>query len=71
MLNDCFACKKVSFGHNFLSWRDWDALIQANFERVFFVPLDPKDDAKFDVDVSLVHRRGIYKGVVNSLFHTL
>ncbi|KAL8426778.1 hypothetical protein Efla_003372 [Eimeria flavescens] len=39
----------------------WDALLEARFEKFFYVPLDPKEDAEFFLDSKLINRRGIYK----------
>lgn len=43
--------------------QDWELLIQDNFERCFYVPEDPSMDGEFDVDSSIINRRGIYKDV--------
>ncbi|KAJ2765800.1 bifunctional 4-alpha-glucanotransferase/amylo-alpha-1,6-glucosidase, partial [Coemansia nantahalensis] len=47
-------------------YADWDAQLQHNFERHFWVPLDPGDDAAYHVDSTLVSRRGIYRDTVGS-----
>ena len=39
----------------------WDSLVEARFEKVFYVPLDPKDDVNYFVDPKLVNRRGVFK----------
>lgn len=44
-----------------ISLKDWNQLLQDNFEKKFYVPLDPADDSKYDVDSAIVNRRGIYK----------
>lgn len=44
-----------------ITFADWDALVQANFEKHFYVPQDAGDDGKYIVDLGLVNRRGIYK----------
>ncbi|KAK3941120.1 glucanotransferase domain of glycogen debranching enzyme-domain-containing protein [Diplogelasinospora grovesii] len=49
-----------------ISFRDWAALIKANFERCYFVPLSPSDDAHYDVNPKVVNRRGIYKDLYRS-----
>lgn len=49
-----------------ISYADWAGRIRSNFERCFYVPLDPTEDSSFDVDASLVHRRGIYKDLYRS-----
>lgn len=45
---------------------DWNNLLQENFEKKFYVPEDPSDDAKYDVDPKIVNRRGIYKDLYRS-----
>ncbi|KPV77934.1 glycoside hydrolase family 13 protein [Rhodotorula graminis WP1] len=47
----------------FVSYQEWDQLLQDSFERLYYVPADPSLDAKYDIDPSLVARRGIYKDV--------
>ncbi|KAI8079775.1 glycogen debranching enzyme [Halteromyces radiatus] len=44
-------------------YKDWNRLIQDNFERVYYIPKDPADDTKYDVDPRIVNRRTIYKDV--------
>ena len=44
-----------------LTYAAWAARIARSFHRCFYVPPAPADDAAFDVDARLVHRRGIYK----------
>lgn len=48
-------------GGQSISFEDWASKIQQNFERCYYVPVDPREDAQFDVNPSLVNRRGIYK----------
>ncbi|KJR83711.1 glycogen debranching enzyme [Sporothrix schenckii 1099-18] len=49
-----------------ISFADWAALIQDNFERCYYVPLQPADDAQYDVNPAVVNRRGIYKDLYKS-----
>ena len=49
-----------------VSFNDWAARIKHNFERCFFVPLDPAEDKFYDVDSSIINRRGIYKDCYKS-----
>jgi glycogen debranching enzyme len=49
-----------------VTYKQWNDLLQASFERSYYVPLDPADDAKYDIKTELVNRRGIYKDVVGS-----
>ena len=44
----------------------WAEKIKTNFERCYFVPLSPTEDAKFDVNPSIINRRGIYKDLYRS-----
>jgi glycogen debranching enzyme len=49
-----------------VTYKEWNDLIQSSFEKHFYVPLDPSEDAKYAVDTRLVNRRGIYKDVYGS-----
>lgn len=49
-----------------VSFKEWDDLIQKNFERVYYVPIDPSEDSFFDIDSKIVNRRGIYKDLHKS-----
>lgn len=49
-----------------ISFNDWASKIRQNFERCFYVPINPGDDAQHDIDSSIVHRRGIYKDLYKS-----
>lgn len=42
-----------------ISFKDWEKLVQENFEKKFYVPMD--NDDQYDIDSKLVNRRGIYK----------
>lgn len=44
-----------------VSFRDWAAKIRDNFERCYYVPENASEDSKYDVNSSVVNRRGIYK----------
>ncbi|KAF9301462.1 hypothetical protein BGZ74_006694 [Mortierella antarctica] len=50
-----------------LTLAQWDKLIQENFEKYFYIPLNPKDDAQFKVRPDLVNRRGMYKDTYGSI----
>ncbi|KAL9049992.1 MAG: hypothetical protein Q9162_006907 [Coniocarpon cinnabarinum] len=50
----------------FVSYKDWAAMIKANFERCYYIPLDSSLDAKFDVNPKVINRRGIYKDLYRS-----
>lgn len=49
-----------------ISLRDWEELVQSNFERCFYVPEDPSEDSNYEVNASVVNRRGIYKDLFRS-----
>ncbi|EKV09817.1 Glycogen debranching enzyme Gdb1, putative [Penicillium digitatum PHI26] len=51
--------KKITFA-------GWARKIKDNFERCYFVPLDPSEDTLYDVDAKIVNRRGIYKDLYKS-----
>ncbi|KAI8992417.1 glycogen debranching enzyme [Pilobolus umbonatus] len=46
-----------------VTYESWNNLLQKNFERVYYIPMDPKDDEKYDVITKIVNRRGVYKDV--------
>lgn len=49
-----------------ISLKDWSSLIQTNFERCYFVPASPEEDARYDVNPAIVNRRGMYKDLYRS-----
>jgi glycogen debranching enzyme len=56
---------KTSEGQE-VTFADWAAKIEANFERCYYVPAEPKEDSSYDVNPKVVHRRGIYKDLYKS-----
>jgi glycogen debranching enzyme len=46
--------------------KEWHDLIQKKFEWAYYVPSDQNDDFNFDVDPSIINRRGIYKDLYKS-----
>ncbi|GAA5998308.1 hypothetical protein JCM5350_002093 [Sporobolomyces pararoseus] len=46
-----------------VTYKEWDSLIQKSFERLYYVPSDPSKDSEYEIDTSLIGRRGIYKDV--------
>jgi glycogen debranching enzyme len=50
----------------FVTYKEWDSWIQDNFEKNFYIPLDPAEDSKYRINTKLVNRRGIYKDTVGS-----
>ncbi|KAL4999294.1 hypothetical protein BDV10DRAFT_165128 [Aspergillus recurvatus] len=58
---------KVDIGNGkSITFEDWAAKIKTNFERCYYIPLDPKEDDQYDVDSRIVNRRGIYKDLYRS-----
>jgi glycogen debranching enzyme len=46
-----------------VTYKEWADLIQASFEKCYYVPADPAEDSKFNINPAMVNRRGIYKDV--------
>lgn len=58
---------KVDIGNGkSITYKDWAAKVKTNFERCYYIPLDPKDDDQYDVDSGIANRRGIYKDLYRS-----
>ena len=53
-------------GGRITSFAEWAWKIQQNFERCYYIPTDPKDDGKYNVNSAIVNRRGIYKDLYKS-----
>lgn len=51
---------------NEVSFKEWDDKLQNSFERCFYIPKDPQDDHKYEIDANIVNRRGIYKDIFRS-----
>ncbi|KAJ6193393.1 LOW QUALITY PROTEIN: glycogen debranching enzyme [Bipolaris maydis] len=49
-----------------ITYKEWADLIKANFERCFYVPHSAEEDANYDVNPSIINRRGIYKDLYRS-----
>lgn len=49
-----------------ISFEDWAARIRDNFERCYYIPVNPDDDPEYEVDKNIIHRRGIYKDLYKS-----
>ncbi|KAF8892098.1 glycoside hydrolase family 13 protein [Infundibulicybe gibba] len=58
-----FPFQGVDVKGRFVTYKEWSRLIQASFEKCYYVPLDPSEDDKYEIVTSLVNRRGIYKDV--------
>lgn len=48
-------------GGETVTFKTWSDKIHASFHKHFYVPVDPADDKDFEIDPSLIRRRGIYK----------
>ncbi|GME52213.1 hypothetical protein GTA08_BOTSDO02989 [Neofusicoccum parvum] len=53
-------------GGQHLSFADWAAKIKDHFEWAYYVPREPAQDKDYDVNSSIVNRRGIYKDLYKS-----
>ncbi|KAF8472815.1 glucanotransferase domain of glycogen debranching enzyme-domain-containing protein [Kalaharituber pfeilii] len=49
-----------------ISFTEWADRIKANFERCYYVPLDPAEDSNHEIDQRFVLTRGIYKDLYGS-----
>ncbi|KAF8074817.1 glycoside hydrolase family 13 protein [Lyophyllum atratum] len=49
-----------------VTYKEWGSLIDASFEKCYYVPLDPSEDQNYEVNPALINRRGIYKDVYGS-----
>ncbi|KAJ3752145.1 glycoside hydrolase family 13 protein [Lentinula raphanica] len=49
-----------------VTYGEWANLIQASFEKCYYVPFDPAEDSNYNLNPKLVNRRGIYKDVYGS-----
>lgn len=56
-------CPAVDGKERTVTYKEWNDLVQQNFERLYFVPTDASEDSKYAIDPSLVARRGVYKDV--------
>ncbi|KAI5287790.1 hypothetical protein KEM54_005735 [Ascosphaera aggregata] len=49
-----------------ITLKEWAQKIKDNFEYCYWVARDPEDDDKYDVDLKIINRRGIYKDLYRS-----
>lgn len=49
-----------------MTYAEWSSLIQKSFEKCYYVPSEPSEDSRYNVDPALINRRGIYKDVYGS-----
>eukprot|EP01117_Protostelium_nocturnum_P007177 TRINITY_DN2573_c0_g1_i1.p1 TRINITY_DN2573_c0_g1~~TRINITY_DN2573_c0_g1_i1.p1 ORF type:complete len:1537 (+),score=521.58 TRINITY_DN2573_c0_g1_i1:125-4735(+) len=59
--------KGVNNGTRFITFAEWNDLIQKSFENFFYVPKDPSLDDNYRVSKPHVHRRGMYRDTVGSV----
>ncbi|KAG0275240.1 hypothetical protein BGZ95_009042 [Linnemannia exigua] len=72
-----FALEKIDIGETrfkgkarpakTLTLKEWEDLIQKNFEKHFYVPMDPEHDGQYVIASELVNRRGMYKDTYGSI----
>lgn len=53
-------------GERSITFKDWAERIKRSFERCYYIPTDPKEDDRHDIDPGIVNRRGIYKDLYKS-----
>lgn len=49
-----------------VTYKEWSDLIQASFEKSYYIPTKSSEDSRYTLEPSLVNRRGIYKDVFGS-----
>jgi glycogen debranching enzyme len=49
-----------------ISFTSWASKMKASFEKCYYIPVDSKEDVNYDVNSSVVNRRGIYKDLYKS-----
>lgn len=49
-----------------ITFSAWADLLESNFERSYYVPTDEAEDSLYDVNPSVLNRRGIYKDLYRS-----
>ena len=53
-------------GKHTITYKAWAEKIKANFERTFYIPRTLEEDCNYDVNSSIINRRGIYKDLYRS-----
>ena len=56
---------KTSDGRN-IAFDHWASKISQSFERCYYIPSDAEHDPKYDLNASIINRRGIYKDLYRS-----
>ena len=46
------------------SFIEWATLIENNFEKYYYIPLDATEDSNYEIDKKFIRKRGIYKDIV-------
>ena len=64
--NNQFKYGGVSLEKGIMSYAEWASLLFSNFERCYYIPRSKEDDEQYDVNTSIVNRRGIYKDLYRS-----
>ncbi|KAG8525296.1 uncharacterized protein KY384_008940 [Bacidia gigantensis] len=49
-----------------ITFSDWASRVKRNFEKCYYIPHDSSDDDQYDVNSSIINRRGIYKDLYKS-----
>lgn len=49
-----------------ITFIEWANRLKQNFERCYYIPVEPSEDSQYDVDTNSINRRGIYKDVYKS-----
>lgn len=49
-----------------LTYSEWSSRLENSFEKSFYVPMDPTEDAHYSVKTELVNRRGIYRDTLGA-----
>ena len=60
-----FSCVRNSDG-NEVSFAEWASKIEKSFEYCYHIPIEPKEDSQYDINPSIINRRGIYKDLYRS-----
>ncbi|EMG45880.1 GDB1 Glycogen debranching enzyme [Candida maltosa Xu316] len=62
-----FPYKEVTKSDNTkITFKQWEKLLQDNFEKYYYIPEDPSQDSQYKVDPNIVNRRGVYKDLYGS-----
>ena len=61
-----FKHRGVTIGKEVMTYRDWAVLLKNNFEHCYYIPRTLEEDGQYDINSSVVNRRGIYKDLYRS-----